>query len=72
MSGTVVDRPALKKLLLTPNDGDSLVIWTLDRLDRNMRTWVLLSDDYTSEVFTLSVRQTASTLPARPGTSSCT
>ncbi|MGL9649050.1 recombinase family protein [Escherichia coli] len=36
MSGTVANRPALKKLLRTLNEGDTLVVWKLDRLGRNV------------------------------------
>lgn len=39
MSGTVANRPALKKLLRTLNEGDTLVVWKLDRLGRSMRNW---------------------------------
>ncbi|MEP8874461.1 recombinase family protein, partial [Enterobacter hormaechei] len=37
MSGTVANRPALKKLLRTLSEGDTLVVWKLDRLGRSMR-----------------------------------
>lgn len=36
MSGTVANRPALKKLLRTLNAGDTLVVWKLDRIGRNV------------------------------------
>ena len=36
MSGTVANRPALKKLLRALNEGDTLVVWKLDRLARNV------------------------------------
>ncbi|VAM37364.1 resolvase domain-containing protein [Enterobacter hormaechei] len=45
MSGTVANRPALKKLLRTLNEGDTLVVWKLDRLGRSMRNLVLLVDE---------------------------
>ncbi|EFI4641012.1 recombinase family protein [Escherichia coli] len=45
MSGTVANRPALKKLLRTLNAGDTLVVWKLDRLGRSMRNLVLLVDE---------------------------
>ncbi len=45
MSGTVANRPALKKLLQTLNEGDTLVVWKLDRLGRSMRNLVLLVDE---------------------------
>ncbi|HAT2743101.1 TPA: recombinase family protein [Citrobacter farmeri] len=45
MSGTVANRPALKKLLRTLKEGDTLVAWKLDRLGRSMRNLVLLVDE---------------------------
>ncbi|EOM3709973.1 recombinase family protein [Escherichia coli O160:H34] len=36
MSGTVANRPALKKLMRTLNAGDTLVVWKLDRIGRNV------------------------------------
>ncbi len=45
MSGTVANRPALKKLLRTLSEGDTLVVWKLDRLGRSMRNLVLLVDE---------------------------
>lgn len=45
MSGTVANRPALKKLLRTLNEGDTLVVWKLDRLGCSMRNLVLLVDE---------------------------
>lgn len=45
MSGTVANRPVLKKLLKTINEGDTLVAWKLDRLGRSMRNLVLLVDE---------------------------
>ncbi|HGU6442568.1 TPA: recombinase family protein [Citrobacter amalonaticus] len=45
MSGTVANRPALKKLLRTLKEGDTLVVWKLDRLGWSMRNLVLLVDE---------------------------
>ncbi|MBL5964570.1 recombinase family protein [Lelliottia amnigena] len=45
MSGTVANRPVIKKLLRTLNEGDTLVVWKLDRLGRSMRNLVLLVDE---------------------------
>ena len=45
MSGTVANRPALKKLLRVLQEGDTLVVWKLDRLGRSMRNLVLLVDE---------------------------
>lgn len=45
MSGAVENRPILKKLLRVLNEGDTLVVWKLDRLGRSMRNLVLLVDE---------------------------
>ncbi|VDZ89215.1 Site-specific recombinases, DNA invertase Pin homologs [Lelliottia amnigena] len=45
MSGTVANRPVIKKLLRTLNEGDTLVVWKLDRLGRSMWNLVLLVDE---------------------------
>lgn len=45
MSGAVANRPALKKFLMTLKEGDTLVVWKLDRLGRSMRNLVLLVDE---------------------------
>ncbi|VAC92233.1 DNA-invertase [Enterobacter cloacae] len=41
----MANRPALKKLLKTLKEGDTLVVWKLDRLGRSMRNLVLLVDE---------------------------
>ncbi|WP_249743453.1 recombinase family protein, partial [Enterobacter hormaechei] len=38
MSGKTSDRPGLKKVLRTLSEGDTLVVWKLDRLGRSMGT----------------------------------
>lgn len=45
MSGTVANRPALKKLLRTLNEGDTLAVWKLDCFGRSMRNLVLLVNE---------------------------
>lgn len=45
MSGTKANRPGLKRALKRLNQGDSLVVWKLDRLGRSMRNLVLLIDE---------------------------
>lgn len=45
MSGTVENRPALKRALKALSPGDTLVVWKLDRLGRSMRNLVLLVDE---------------------------
>ncbi|MDF6748826.1 recombinase family protein, partial [Escherichia coli] len=45
ISGTKSDRPGLKKLLRTLSEGDTLVVWKLDRLGRSMRHLVILVEE---------------------------
>ncbi|EBR0010209.1 recombinase family protein, partial [Salmonella enterica subsp. enterica serovar Adelaide] len=39
------ERPGLKKLLRTLSEGDTLVVWKLDRLGRSMRHLVVLVEE---------------------------
>jgi len=48
MSGTVANRPVLKRVLKQLGEGDTLVVWKLDRLGRSMRNLVLLIDELKS------------------------
>ncbi len=41
ISGKVSDRPRLKKVLRTLSEGDTLVVWKLDRLGCSMRHLVV-------------------------------
>ncbi|HHB9820499.1 TPA: recombinase family protein, partial [Salmonella enterica] len=43
--GTKAERPGLKKLLRTLSEGDTLVVWKLDRLGRSMRHLVILVEE---------------------------
>ncbi|GJL33263.1 DNA-invertase [Enterobacter hormaechei] len=45
ISGKTSDRPGLKKVLKTLSEGDTLVVWKLDRLGRSMRHLVVLVED---------------------------
>lgn len=45
ISGTKAERPGLKKLLRTLSEGDTLVVWKLDRLGRSMRHLVVLVEE---------------------------
>ena len=45
MSGKTAERPGLKKLLKVLAEGDTLVVWKLDRLGRSMRNLVLLIEE---------------------------
>jgi DNA invertase Pin-like site-specific DNA recombinase len=37
VSGAAVERPALREAMLSANEGDTLVVWKLDRLARSVR-----------------------------------
>ncbi|MDU5453554.1 MAG: recombinase family protein [Pseudescherichia vulneris] len=45
ISGKTADRPGLNKILRTLLAGDTLVVWTLDRLGRSMRHLVGLVEE---------------------------
>ncbi|HDG1688219.1 recombinase family protein [Kluyvera cryocrescens] len=45
MSGKTSDRPGLKKVLRTLGEGDTLVVWKLDRLGRSMRHLIVLVEE---------------------------
>lgn len=45
MSGKTSDRPGLKKMFRILADGDTLMVWKLDRLGRSMRNLVVLIED---------------------------
>ncbi|AIR63524.1 recombinase family protein [Cedecea neteri] len=48
ISGKTADRPGLKKVLRTLSEGDTLVVWKLDRLGRSMRHLVSLIEELRS------------------------
>lgn len=45
ISGKTSERPGLKKLLKALSEGDTLIIWKLDRLGRSMRHLVTLIEE---------------------------
>jgi len=45
LSGATIKRPALLRCLKTLNDGDTLVVWKLDRLGRSLRDLITMLDD---------------------------
>ncbi|CTZ97971.1 DNA invertase [Escherichia coli] len=45
ISGTKSARPGLKKLLRTLSEGDTLVVWKLDRLGRSMKHLITLIEE---------------------------
>lgn len=45
ISGKTSDRPGLKRVLRTLSEGDTLVVWKLDRLGRSMRHLVGLVEE---------------------------
>ncbi|WP_394564454.1 DNA-invertase [Pantoea sp. SGAir0180] len=45
ISGKTSERPGLKRALRMLKEGDTLVVWKLDRLGRNMRHLVMLTEE---------------------------
>lgn len=45
ISGKTTDRPGLKKALRMLGQGDTLIVWKLDRLGRSMRHLVMMTED---------------------------
>lgn len=45
ISGSKSERPGLKKMLRALSEGDTLVVWKLDRLGRSMRHLVILVEE---------------------------
>jgi DNA invertase Pin-like site-specific DNA recombinase len=45
ISGATTKRPALVRCLAALHSGDSLIVWKLDRLARNLRDLIHLLDD---------------------------
>ena len=44
-TGSTPQRPALQRCLKALKDGDTLIVWKLDRLARSLRDLVVLMDD---------------------------
>ena len=47
VSGAVASRPALDQVLAELGDGDTLIVWRLDRLGRSLKHLIELNDDLT-------------------------
>ena len=45
ISGATTKRPALTRCLKTLQDGDTLIVWKLDRLGRSLRDLITMLDD---------------------------
>jgi DNA invertase Pin-like site-specific DNA recombinase len=45
LSGATINRPALTRCLKTLQQGDTLTVWKLDRLGRNLRDLIAMLDD---------------------------
>jgi DNA invertase Pin-like site-specific DNA recombinase len=45
LSGGTINRPALRRCLKKLDPGDTLIVWKLDRLSRNVRDFVIMADD---------------------------
>ena len=48
ISGMAKDRPELKRLLETVQEGDSIVVWKMDRLTRSLKHLLELSEELSS------------------------
>jgi DNA invertase Pin-like site-specific DNA recombinase len=46
ISGATTKRPALLRCLKTLKDGDTLIVWKLDRLGRSLRDLITMLDDF--------------------------
>jgi DNA invertase Pin-like site-specific DNA recombinase len=46
LSGGTTNRPALRRCLKELQRGDTLIVWKLDRLSRNVRDFVIMADDW--------------------------
>ena len=45
ISGATIKRPSLLRCLKTLQDGDTLIVWKLDRLGRSLRDLITMLDD---------------------------
>jgi DNA invertase Pin-like site-specific DNA recombinase len=72
VSGTRADRPGLAKTLEMLREGDTLVVWKLDRLGRRSSNWSIWSAICTSKVSSSGASPTPSTPARHPGGSSST
>jgi DNA invertase Pin-like site-specific DNA recombinase len=48
LSGATTKRPALQRCLKALKDGDTLIVWKLDRLARSLRDLITLIEDFNS------------------------
>jgi DNA invertase Pin-like site-specific DNA recombinase len=46
LSGATTKRPALTRCLKTLQEGDTLIVWKLDRLGRSLRDLIAMLDDF--------------------------
>jgi len=51
LSGATTKRPALLRCLKALQDGDTLIVWKLDRLGRSLRDLIAMLDDRKRPVF---------------------
>ncbi len=46
LSGATTKRPALLRCLKTLQDGDTLIVWKMDRLGRSLRDLIIMLDGF--------------------------
>ena len=55
MSGTKKQRPGLEEVLQYAREGDTIVVWRLDRLGRNMQDLIQIVNTLMNEVLAFTV-----------------
>jgi len=68
LSGMRADRPGLASVLKALRDGDTLVIWRLDRLGRSLKELISLADDLKRKGVQLGAWQSVGDDQAAAGT----
>ena len=72
ISGTKSHRPGLDQALDTLRDGDTLVVWKLDRLGRSVKDLLDFAGGLNNRSIASSASPTRSTPPRPPGAFSST
>ncbi len=64
-SGTTANRPELEKILSKLRNGDTLVIWRLDRLGRNIKQLIELAEEFNKKgIYLVSLSESLDTSTA--------